>query len=144
VISLVAGQAFSGGFLTHGYQANRILAFDDPGVVIHAMHKEAAARITRRSVAELEELGHEIAPMSYDVRDYAKLGLLYRLLHVDDPQHPTTADTEAIRHDLIDAIQDARRGATDLSNHLQSDAAKQTRKAGIAVRTALEAQWQNA
>jgi len=144
VISLVAGQAFSGGFLTHGYQANRILAFDDPGIVIHAMHKEAAARITRRSVAELEELGHEIAPMSYDVRDYAKLGLLYRLLHVDDPQHPTTADTEAIRHDLIDAIQDARRGATDLSNHLQSDAAKQTRKAGIAVRTALEAQWQNA
>ncbi|HEY4765455.1 MAG TPA: biotin-independent malonate decarboxylase subunit gamma, partial [Candidatus Sulfotelmatobacter sp.] len=144
VISLVAGQAFSGGFLTHGYQANRILAFDDPGIVIHAMHKEAAARITRRSVAELEELGHEIAPMSYDVRDYAKLGLLYKLLHVDDPQHPTTADIEAIRHDLIDAIQDTRRGATDLSNRLESDAAKQTRKAGIAVRTALEAQWQNA
>jgi biotin-independent malonate decarboxylase gamma subunit len=144
VISLVAGQAFSGGFLTHGYQANRILAFDDSGIVIHAMHKEAAARITRRSVAELEELGHEIAPMSYDVRDYAKLGLLYKLLHVDDPQHPTTADIEAIRHDLIDAIQDTRRGATDLSNRLQSDAAKQTRKAGIAVRTALEAQWQNA
>ena len=142
VISLVAGQAFSGGFLTHGYQANRILAFDDSGIVIHAMHKEAAARITRRSVAELEELGHEIAPMSYDVRDYAKLGLLYKLLHVDDPQHPTTADIEAIRHDLIDAIQDARRGATDLSNHLQSDAAKQTRKAGIAIRTALEVQWQ--
>jgi malonate decarboxylase gamma subunit len=144
VISLVAGQAFSGGFLTHGYQANRILAFDDSGVVIHAMHKEAAARITRRSVAELEELGHEIAPMSYDVRDYAKLGLLYKLLHVDDPQHPTTADIEAIRHDLIDAIQDTRRGATDLGNRLQSDAAKQTRKAGIAVRTALEAQWHNA
>jgi biotin-independent malonate decarboxylase gamma subunit len=144
VISLVAGQAFSGGFLTHGYQANRILSFDDSGIVIHAMHKEAAARITRRSVAELEELGHEIAPMSYDVRDYAKLGLLYKLLHVDDPLHPTTADIEAVRHDLIDAIQDARRGATDLSNWLRSDAAKQTRRAGIAVRAALEAQWQNA
>src|SRR6202167_5299867 len=143
VISLVAGHAFSGGFLTHGYQANRILAFDDAGIVIHAMHKEAAARITRRSVAELEKLGHEIAPMSYDVRDYAKLGLLFKLLHVDDPQHPTTADIEAIRHDLIDAIQDTRRGATDLSNRLQSDAAKQTRKAGIAVRTALEAQCQD-
>jgi hypothetical protein len=38
VISLVAGHAFSGGFLTHGYQANRILAFDDAGIVIHAMH----------------------------------------------------------------------------------------------------------
>jgi malonate decarboxylase gamma subunit len=144
VISLIAGHAFSGGFLTHGYQANRILALDDSGIVIHAMHKEAAARITRRSVAELEELGHEIAPMSYDVRDYAKLGLLYKLLHVDGPQHPTTADIEAVQHDLIDAIQDARRGAPDLSNRLQSDAAKQARKAGIAVRAALEAQWRNA
>ncbi|MGD0442816.1 MAG: biotin-independent malonate decarboxylase subunit gamma [Edaphobacter sp.] len=144
VISLVAGQAFSGGFLTHGYQANRILSFNDPGIVIHAMHKEAAARITRRSVAELEELGHEIAPMSYDVRDYAKLGLLYKLLHVEDPNHPTTADIDAVRHELIDAIQDVRSGETDLSNRLQSDAAKQTRKAGIAVRAALEAQWQNA
>ena len=69
VIALVVGHAFSGGFLTHGYLANRILAFDDAGVMIHAMHKEAAARITRRSVSELEQLGHEIAPMSYDVRD---------------------------------------------------------------------------
>src|SRR6202789_2755091 len=144
VISLVAGQAFSGGFLTHGYQANRILAFDDSGIVIHAMHKEAAARITRRPVAELEELGHEIAPMSYDVRDYAKLGLLFKLLHADDPLHPTTADIEVVKHELIDAIQDARRGETDLSNRLQSEAAKQTRKAGITVRAALEAQWQNA
>jgi malonate decarboxylase gamma subunit len=144
VISLVAGQAFSGGFLTHGYQANRILSFDDSGIVIHAMHKEAAARVTRRSVAELEQLGHEIAPMSYDVHDYAKLGLLHKLLHVDDPQHPTAADIEAIKRDLIDAIQDARRGGTSLSNRLQSEAAKQTRKAGIAVRAALEAQWQNA
>jgi len=144
VISLIAGHAFSGGFLTHGYQANRILAFDDSGIMIHAMHKEAAARITRRSVVELEQLGHEIIPMSYDVRDYAKLGLLHKLLHVEDPQRPTAADIEAIRRDLIDAIQDARRGATDLSNRLQSEAAKQTRKAGIAVRAALEAQWENA
>ena len=144
VISLVAGQAFSGGFLTHGYQANRILSFDDPGIVIHAMHKEAAARITRRSVAELEELGHAIAPMSYDVHDYAKLGLLHKLLHVEDPQHPTAAEVESVRNELIEAIRDARSGAVDLSNRLQSEAAKQTRQAGIAARAALEAQWQNA
>jgi malonate decarboxylase gamma subunit len=143
VISLIAGHAFSGGFLTHGYQANRILAFDDSGIMIHAMHKEAAARITRRSVAELEQLGHEIAPMSYDVRDYARLGLLHKLLHVDDPLHPTAAGVQTIRLDLIDAIQDARTGPTDLGNRLQSEAAKQARKAGIAVRAALEAQWQH-
>ena len=56
VITLVVGHALSGAFLTHGYQANRILAFDDDGVMIHAMHKEAAARVTRRSVDELEKL----------------------------------------------------------------------------------------
>ena len=44
------------------------------------MHKEAAARITRRSVESLEKLGKTIAPLSYDVRDFAKLGLLRELL----------------------------------------------------------------
>jgi malonate decarboxylase gamma subunit len=144
VISLVAGHAFSGGFLTHGYQANRILAFDDAGIMIHAMHKEAAARITRRSVAELERLGHEIAPMSYDVRDYAKLGLLFKLLHAQDPQSPTRGEIAEVKQALADAIDDARAGKTDLNNRLESDAAKQTRKAGIAVRAALETQWQTA
>src|SRR6201998_3625904 len=63
VIALVVGYALSGAFLTHGYQANRILAFDDDGVMIHAMHKEAAARVTRRSVSDLEKLGGTIAPL---------------------------------------------------------------------------------
>jgi malonate decarboxylase gamma subunit len=144
VISLVAGHAFSGGFLTHGYQANRILAFDDDGIVIHAMHKEAAGRVTRRAVAELEKLGHEIAPMSYDIRDYAKLGLLFKLLHVHDPMNPTATDVTEVRRYLAEAIADARRGRTDLGNRIESEAAKRTRKAGIAVRAALELQWQSA
>ena len=89
--------------------------------------------------------GHtDVDDVRGDVRDYARLGLLHKLLHVDDPLHPTAAGLQTIRLDLIDAIQDARRGAPDLSNRLQSDAAKQARKAGIAVRAALEAQWRNA
>jgi len=48
VIALVVGHAFFRRVLTHGYQANRILRFDEDGVMIHAMHKEAAALITRR------------------------------------------------------------------------------------------------
>jgi biotin-independent malonate decarboxylase gamma subunit len=143
VISLVAGHAFSGGFLTHGYQANRILAFDDAGIVIHAMHKEAAARITRRSVAELEKLGHEIAPMSYDVRDYAKLGLLFKLLHANDPLHPTSNEVAEVRKAITEAIADAREGKLDLSNRWESEAAKETRKGTLAVRAALEVQWLN-
>jgi len=141
VITLVVGHALSGAFLTHGYQANRILAFDDPGVMIHAMHKEAAARVTRRSVDELEKLAKEITPMSYDIRDYAKLGLLYKMLHVENPEKPSDQDIRNVQDELVGAIADARRGPVDLRNRLESKGALEMRKASLLVRTRLEAQW---
>jgi malonate decarboxylase gamma subunit len=141
VIALVVGHALSGAFLTHGYQANRILAFDDDGVMIHAMHKEAAARVTRRSVDELEKLAKEIAPMSYDIRDYAKLGLLYKLLHVENPEKPSQEEIRKVQGELAAAVADARSGPVDLRNRLESTAARETRKASLLVRTKLEAQW---
>lgn len=141
VITLVVGQAFSGAFLTHGYQANRILAFDDEGVVIHAMHKEAAARITLRSVAELEKLAREIAPMSYDIRDYAKLGLLHKLLQVDDPENPTQQEIDEVKAELVSAIEDARDSPVDLRNRIESKGALEMRKASLRVRSLLAEQW---
>jgi malonate decarboxylase gamma subunit len=141
VIALVVGQALSGGFLTHGYQANRILAFDDVGVMIHAMHKEAAARITRRSVAELETLASKIVPMSYAIRDYAKLGLLHKLLHPQNPEAPTPEDAAMVRSELIAAIEDARSKPVDLRSHLESKEAQETRKASRLVYQKLQAQW---
>jgi biotin-independent malonate decarboxylase gamma subunit len=141
VIALIVGQAISGVPLTHGYQANRILAFDDDGVVIHAMHKAAAARITRRSLGELEQLAKKIAPMSYDIRDYAKLGLLYKLLHVENPEEPSEQDIRYVQDELVEAIADARRGSVDLRNRLESKGALEMRKASLLVRSRLEAQW---
>ena len=141
VITLVVGQAFSGAFLTHGYQANRILAFDDDGVIIHAMHKEAAARVTLRSVQELEKLAREIAPMSYDIRDYAKLGLLHKLLHVDNPENPTQQEIHAVKGELVSAIEDARNSPVDLRNRLESKGALEMRKASLRVRSLLAEQW---
>src|ERR1700730_16229073 len=144
VIALVVGHAFSGGFLTHGYQANRILAFDDDGVMIHAMHKEAAARITRRSVENLEKLGKTIPPLSYDVRDLAKLGLLHKLLHVENPDHPSQQEARKVRDELLAAIEDARRGPWDLRNRLESKEALDVRKPTIRTRALLESQWREA
>jgi malonate decarboxylase gamma subunit len=141
VIALVVGQAISGVPLTHGYQANRILAFDDDGVVIHAMHKAAAARITRRSVEELEKLAKKIAPMSYDIRDYAKLGLLYKLLHVENPEKPSQQEIRNVQGELVAAIADARTSPVDLRSRLESKGALEMRKASILVRTKMEAQW---
>jgi malonate decarboxylase gamma subunit len=144
VITLVVGHAISGGFLTHGYQANRILAFDDDGVMIHAMHKEAAARITRRSVEELDQLGKTIAPLSYDIKDYAKLGLLHKLLHVENPAKPSAEEILEVKNELIAAIADARSQPFDLRSRRESAAALQTRKASILVRAKLEEQWREA
>ena len=125
----------------HGYQANRILAFDDDGVMIHAMHKEAAARVTQRSVVELEKLGKKIVPMSYDIRDFAKLGLLYKLLHVENPEKPSVTDIRNVQDELAGAIADARSGPVDLSNRLESRGALELRRASLLVRSKLEAQW---
>jgi malonate decarboxylase gamma subunit len=141
VIALVVGHAISGGFLTHGYQANRLLAFDDDGVLIHAMHKEAAARITRRTVVQLEKLAETVTPLSYNARDYAKLGLLYKLLHVSNPENPTEEDRLLVRDAVVAAIQDARNGSRDLDNRVESEAARNSRKASLLVRARLSEQW---
>jgi malonate decarboxylase gamma subunit len=141
VVAFIVGHAISGGFLTHGYQANRLLALDDDGVLIHAMHKEAAARITRRTVVQLEKLAETVTPLSYNARDYAKLGLLYKLLHVSNPANPTEKDVSLVRDEMVTAIQDARKGPRDLSNRIDSEGARTARKASRLVRIRLEEQW---
>jgi len=141
IVALVVGTALSGGFLTHGLQANQILALDDPGVEIHAMHKAAAARITLRTVDELDQLAKTIVPMSYDVEDFAKLGFCDALLTVENADAPTPHDVETVSAAIDDAVRRARSGPLDLSNRLDSEAAVTTRHASRAVRDLLAAQW---
>ena len=141
VIALLVGKAMSGAFLAHGYQANRLLALDSPEVMVHAMGKQAAARVTRRSVADLEKLGERIAPMAYDIRAYAKLGLLHQLIEGIDADAPGPADVQTVRQALQSAIADARAGSRDLSSRLASPEARQTRAASIEVRRKLAEQW---
>lgn len=141
VVALVVGTALSGGFLTHGLQADQILALDDPGVEIHAMHKAAAARITLRTVDELDELAKTIVPMSYHVEDWAKLGFCDGLLTVANADDPTPDDVCSVRAAIADAVQRSRSGSVDLSNRLDSETAVTTRHASRAVRELLARQW---
>lgn len=141
VVALLVGKAMSGAFLAHGYQANRILALDSPEVSIHAMGKQAAARVTRRSVEELEELGKRIPPMAYDVRSFATLGLVHKLIDGLNADQPTVVHVERVRREIVDAISDARRGGPDLFRRLLGDAARHTRAASIEVRKRLAEQW---
>jgi biotin-independent malonate decarboxylase gamma subunit len=142
-VAIVVGHALSGGFLAHGLQAQQILALDDPGVEIHAMHKAAAARITLRTVAELDELAKTVVPLSYNVQDWAQLGLCDGLLAVSDADQPTADDIDTVRRAVDAAITVARSGPRDLSNRLDSPGALKNRTASRAIRDAMSAQWRD-
>ncbi|KXV03778.1 biotin-independent malonate decarboxylase subunit gamma [Caballeronia megalochromosomata] len=141
VIALIVGPAMSGAYLAHGYQANRIVALDAPGTAVHAMGKEAAARVTRRSVESLDALGDTVLPMSYKMSAYAKLGLLHELIEGVDADAPSSAGIERVKASLAAAVKDARNGTRDLSNRLAGPDAKRTRAASIEVRRRMREQW---
>lgn len=141
VVALIVGTALSGGLLAHGAQAHRVLALDDPGVVIHAMRKQSAARITRRTVEELDELGKTVLPMAYDVRQYAKLGLLHELIAGVDADSPSASQVERVRERVAAAIADIREHPGDLTSRLDNADARVHRAASIEVRRRLAEQW---
>ncbi|MEE5128504.1 biotin-independent malonate decarboxylase subunit gamma [Pseudomonas alliivorans] len=137
VIGLLVGKAMSGAFLAHGYQANRLIALRDPGVMVHAMGKASAARVTLRSVEELEKLASTIPPMAYDIDNYASLGLLWETLSVSQIEQPGADDLAQVRSVLGSAIEDVKASGTDLSSRLGAS----NRAASAHVRQLLRAQW---
>lgn len=136
VIGLIVGKAMSGAFLAHGYQANRLIAFNDSGVLVHAMGKASAARITLRSVEALEKLAATIPPMAYDVSNYATLGLLSALLNISNPDAPDDHDLALVSHTLRDAIADARQDPS-----LKCRLGAENRRSSQQVRDLMRASW---
>ncbi len=141
VVALLVGGAMSGAFLAHGYQAHRLLALDDPGVTVHAMGREAAARVTRRSLAELDEIAGAQPPMSYRIADYAGLGLLHRLIGGVDPQAPSAQQLQTVREALVEALRDIGTDERDLSVRWTSARAREARAASVEVRRRMAEQW---
>ena len=141
VVALIVGTALSGGLLAHGDQAHRLLALDAPGVMIQAMRKESAARVTRRTVEELDELGKTVIPMAYDIRQFAKLGLLHELIAGIEADAPSAAQIAKVKERLAAAIADIRHSPGDLTSRLNNAEAKITRAASIEVRRRLAEQW---
>ncbi|SDY65911.1 malonate decarboxylase gamma subunit [Collimonas sp. OK242] len=138
VIGLIVGKAMSGAFLAHGYQANRLIAISDPEVMVHAMGKASAARITMRSVDALESLASTIPPMAYDIESYASLGLLWRCLQVAHPDAPSAADIDTVESSLHAALEDI---LADSSRDLASRLGAEHRQASSKVREMLRIQW---
>lgn len=138
VISLLVGKAMSGAFLAHGYQANRLIALDDEGVMVHAMGKESAARVTLRSVEELEQLASKVAPMAYDIHNYHSLGLLAEILQVQNIVHPQAEDVQLIQQHVSAALQDILHSQ---DRSLSSRFHGENRQASQKVRALLREQW---
>ena len=141
VVALIVGTALSGGLLAHGSQAHRLLALDDPEVVVQAMRKESAARVTRRTVEQLDELGKTVIPMAYDIRQFAKLGLLHELITGVDANAPSAADIARVTQRVVAAIADIRKQPGDLTSRLNNADAQVHRAASIEVRRRLTKQW---
>jgi malonate decarboxylase beta subunit len=142
VVALVVGQAISGAFLAHGMQANRILALEDPDVTVQVMSKRSTARVTQRSVDELDQIAKEVPATAYDITSFARLGALHHLLEGVDADEPGAEDVETVRDALAEAISSARRdGSSDLSGRLASPESHQHRSASLRVRERLAEEW---
>ncbi|WP_368900247.1 biotin-independent malonate decarboxylase subunit gamma [Mixta calida] len=137
IVGLIVGKAMSGAFLAHGYQANRLIAFNDPGVLIHAMGQASAARITLRSVDALMALASTVSPMAYDVKNYQTLGLLDEMLNIAKPDAPDDQAKQQVTEALIRAIEDARNGDRSLQHRLRGE----NRRSSALVRERMRALW---
>ncbi|WP_370446436.1 biotin-independent malonate decarboxylase subunit gamma [Glaciimonas sp. PCH181] len=140
VIGLIVGKAMSGAFLAHGYQANRLIAIDDPEVMVHAMGKASAARITLRSVEALEAFAAKIPPMAYDINSYASLGLLWKCLTLEQPDKPSAIEVATVRQSLQAALKNIE---VDPLRDLSSRLGAENRQASAKVREMLRAQWKD-
>lgn len=103
VIALLVGPAIAGAFLAHGLQADLLLALDDPHVAVHVMGT-AAALVLRRSTPELEVLGEAVTPMARDIRSFASLGSVERLITGVNAGAPNDEDVKRVIGELHTAV----------------------------------------
>jgi len=139
VTGLIVGNAISGAFLAHGLQSSRLIALDDAAINVQAMSKASAARITKRTIAELEAATQKVPAMAYDIRNYYTLGALDTLIGGVNADQPGAEDIEKVRLGLANAI--AAKDLT-LTHRLQTTpAVTKGRVTSIIVRNKLAEQW---
>lgn len=142
IVSLVVGKAISGAFLSTGMQANRIIMLEHDDVQVQVMGKQAAARITRRSVEEMEAAAESVPAMAFDGASFTSLGGVFASLAPGNPAAPDAADVAGAREVLGRALADIRdSGTTDLRCRLNSDQALQSRALSRKVRQVVNDQW---
>lgn len=144
LIAVAAGDAVSGGFLAFGLQSNRLVVLDDDSITIQAMSKASAARITQRTIAELEAATEHVPAMAYDVKNYQKLGAMYQFVEGIDAWQADDQSVAKLAGIIDDAIASTVDQPTDLHFRYETDIAKASgRVATRRVRQAVADQWAN-
>lgn len=140
LIAFIPGDAVSGGFLAHGLQSNRLIALDDLDITIQAMSKASAARITQRTIAELEEATKHVPAMAYDIENYQKLGALYELIDGVKGYSSDQASIDKVKAVIDKALLDDN--DTSLKFRYNTEIAKTSgRKATNEIRKMMDEQW---
>lgn len=137
VLTMIVGKAMSGSFLAHGLQSDHVVAFDDDGVSMHAMSPRSVARVTRRTLAEVEANTAIVLPMSYAIRDAHRLGILDALLSGIRSDAPAPEDVQRVTSYLAESLAALRRG-DPASRHVESN---QHRGGTVRVIRAMREQW---
>ncbi|MCP0887775.1 biotin-independent malonate decarboxylase subunit beta [Ligilactobacillus sp. WILCCON 0076] len=142
IISFIPGDAVSGGFLAHGLQSNRLIALNDSSITIQAMSKESAARITNRSLQELEQATKNTPAMAYDIKNYQKLGSLFYLISNVKSYDSSDYAINIVKNAINSAISDLENKPTDLSFRYNNKIAKESgRVATNKIRLLMDKQW---
>ncbi|WP_421663416.1 biotin-independent malonate decarboxylase subunit beta [Lysinibacillus telephonicus] len=143
IVAAVVGNAISGAFLSHGMQANRLIALNDDGVNVHVMSKKSAAIITQRTIEELDIAAKDVPSMAYDIQSFKKLGALYSLIDGVNAEEPSVDDSALVIEAIYSAYEDIKKeNARDLSYRLKTEIAVSSgRVASIKVREMIEQQW---
>lgn len=104
VIGLIVGNAISGAFLAHGLQSNRLIALADSSINVQAMSKESTARVTLRTIEQIDKASEKVPSIAYDIYSFQKLGALYDLLEGIDGDNPTADDISNVLSKIAQAI----------------------------------------
>jgi len=139
VTGIIVGNAISGAYLAHGMQSSRLIALDDKAINVQAMSKQSAARITKRTIAELDEATGKVPAMAYDIHNYYTLGALDKLIEGVNADQPTSEDIEKVAYYLAKAI---NAGDYTLGQRLKTKPAMNGgRASSILTRAKLAEQW---
>ena len=139
VVGVIVGNAISGAFLAHGLQSSRLIALNDSKINVQAMSKESAARITKRSMTELEEATKKIPAMAYDINNFYTLGALDVLIDDVNADVPDADAISRVVRELTKAIADQD---FTLGQRLKTEPALKGRASSILVREKIAEQWE--